>query len=133
MNYKYYFAHRWIEARTGWEDVYLRSDTPGHQSDSFCLTITAIGAAGNSACSEAEIAAARKAFQERPFYIQGDSMFVPAEDLSKEELLSWARIWLEAAGCEVSRFIAGTYDDFKGTNWHSRFIERARARSNPSP
>jgi hypothetical protein len=129
MNWRFFFAHDWTEDRSSWENVYLLPDDPNHQRDSFCVTVDAIGPGGNACYSAEENAAACERLRDGPYHIDGQKMIVRGEDYSKEELLAWVRLWLEAAGFSVGQLVEGSYEEFRGTNWHSRLVEGAGQRT----
>jgi len=63
---------------------------------------------------------------DKPYVIEASDMIVKAERLTKEDVLKWAKVWLEHEGFEVTGFEESTLEEFQESNQHVREIAKAK-------
>ena len=117
MIWKYYIPHDWQGSSTCvWEDVWL-IPAPGQMlrglefGESLWFTVDALGRPEDSIFpNEHEDALAE--LGDKPYVIEASDMIVKAERLTKEDVLKWAKVWLEHEGFEVTGFEESTLEEF---------------------
>ncbi len=127
MNWKYFFAHEWLESRNVWEDVYLMPEIPNYQGRSLWVTIDALGDPSDPTHGTDRrefVEEALPKLSDAEYCIEGHKMIVRARAFTKEELLDWVRIWLRESGFGVDELIEGTAKEFDGTNEHLGTIDK---------
>jgi hypothetical protein len=129
MNWKYHIPHVWDTPRAVWEDVYLRPDVPDSDEQSVWLTIDALGDASdpNHGSDRAEFQKEALAkLGENAYWTDGADMIVRVRDFSKEEFLSWVKVWLEHNGLPVTDLVEAPFTEFAGTNPHAELLDAIR-------
>lgn len=131
MKWFYYIPHVWesSEDRHVWEDVYLLPKNAPEGMESIWFTIDALGDVNNplSGSDRAEFQRELLAtLATDQWHIAGTDMLVRATDFSREELLNYVRIWLEASNLPCDELIESTYERFENTNEHATTLRSLR-------
>lgn len=136
MKWKYYIVHTWKKPsdRHVWEDVFLmpiKGWKEGEKKVSVWLTVDALG----TPPLEEELDE-RKEYQEdlkklgkREYVIDREKcdMLVRAIDFNMEELLHYVKTFIEEIFDVYDVILVkGTFDDFRGTNEHIKFLEELK-------
>lgn len=122
MKWKYYIPTIWKknEHRT-WEDVWLTPDTESYGGKSILLTI-------ESPASVAEFWAENLQLPEiraDNFHIDGTNIIVGVKDFGKQDILKWARVWLNESGFPITKFVKGNLNEFRNMNVEAKAINQA--------
>ncbi|XYH97723.1 hypothetical protein ACMHYB_59885 [Sorangium sp. So ce1128] len=124
-DWKYCLPHIWDHPRQVWEDVYLLPDDPGYAGPGLHLTVDAFGNAldPSHGSDRAEFQAEALAqLGDAEFRINGSEMLLRQEDFSREELLSWVRVWLAHNGFPVGQLREVPAEEFAGRVKHASII-----------
>jgi hypothetical protein len=132
MRWLYYIPHSWEDPdgnpkkKTTWEDVYLMPDDPeckksiwltvdGYQAEDIGFPSGFIDEKTWFDEGEFEI------FQEQGYLIRSShcDIIVFTPEFTKEELLNWAKLFLEEEGHVVTELEEATFERFAGTNQHA--------------
>ena len=97
-------------------------DDPKYQEASIWLTISALGGKPETEYDAEERAENLKRLGPNDYWIQGADMLVRATDFDLGEFLGWVRVWLLHMGLEGAELIAGSAEEFAGTNQHAAMI-----------
>jgi hypothetical protein len=147
MRWKYSIPHSWSspEERTTWEDVWLLPMDTGSEAEKVSLWFTldaalaeepeeltaffaeieeALTEAGELDGSEEEEDPEWLPFGDGEYRVRTNlNMEIKAEDFDMPELLYWVRVFLAAyVGDPYPVLEEGSYEDFEGTNQHSRIF-----------
>ncbi|CCQ70103.1 hypothetical protein CWATWH0402_2984 [Crocosphaera watsonii WH 0402] len=126
MNWIYYLPHILDREQEYWADIYLLPQNSSYNGQALWLTIEALGL-----FEELDRQEKVKKLGEQSFYLYGsslDNMVINSESFTKEELLQWARIWLEAQDLPVNHLLEGSREMFKGKAYHADLIDELQIR-----
>jgi hypothetical protein len=129
-DWKYCIPHAWEHPRQIWEDVYLLPDDPAYAGPGLHLTMDGLE---NVLCSlpdaerQAAEADALAQLGDAEFRIDGGDMLSRQEDFSREEPLSWVRVWLAHHGFSVERLREAPEAEFAERVERAGVVDRLKA------
>lgn len=129
-DWKYSIPHVWDRLRQVWEDVYLLPDDPAYTGPGLHLTVDALGTVLDSSPDSERAAAEAVALAElgdAEFRIDDGEMLVRREDFSREELLSWVRVWLVHHDLPVGRLREVPVAEFTESIEHAKVVANLKA------
>ena len=129
-HWKYCLPHIWDRPRQVWEDVYLLPDDSVYAGPGLHLTVDAFGNVLNSSHGSERAAFQAEALAQlgdAEFRIDGSEMLLRQEDFSREELLSWVRVWLVHNGLPVGRLREVSAEEFADRVEHAAVVAELKA------
>lgn len=128
MRWKYYIPHTWAEgSRTPWAEIWLLPEDDRFSGKSVCLTIDALGDASDPTHGSDRAAFQKTALEklgDHDHWIHGAEMVVRARDFTKEEFFAWVAVWLTKTGSREGQLVAGSRNDFSGSNPVATLIDQ---------
>jgi len=136
MKWLYYIPHEWADPKQKktWEDIYLMPEVDGHTPD-YSLWLTVDGYHEKDTDYEEETWFEEdeyKEFIKKGYLIRRDivEIIIESPEFDKEELLHWAKVYLEEGGFEITELVESTWEQFLGTNEDIIAVEEAIRRRN---
>jgi len=126
MKWLYFIPHEWpLDDRDTvyWEDIYVKPEEG--MKESIWLTIDAKGLPDDESYTE-ERADIEERLGGKEYVIEDADMIVNQDTMSMTDLLGWVKVWLRDNGFDDVELVAGTHEDFVGTNQHSQEVEHAK-------
>lgn len=114
MNWKYFIPHKWDSDQATWEDIYLRPMEKPHEK-ALCVSINSKRMITiEELLREEELQWRRDilAYLNRHSYlIEGSEMYVSREAFDLDQLLKFAKIYLESKGFKDPKLFEGSYEE----------------------